>query len=47
MLENRATPTVSLRGSFRAGSFFEPRDKPGLAQITAAMLARGSLRAAS
>ncbi|MBC7909278.1 MAG: insulinase family protein, partial [Pyrinomonadaceae bacterium] len=43
MLENRATPTVSLRGSLRAGSFFEPRDKPGLAQITAEMLSRGSL----
>jgi zinc protease len=42
VLENRATPTVSLRGSFRAGSYFEPRDKPGLAQITANMLERGT-----
>ncbi len=42
MLENRATPTVSLRGSLRAGSYFEPRDKPGLAQITAEMLSRGT-----
>jgi predicted Zn-dependent peptidase len=41
-LENRATPTLSLRGSFRAGSYFEPRDKPGLAQITASMLERGT-----
>jgi zinc protease len=42
VLENPATPTFSLRGSFRAGSYFEPRDKPGLAQITAAMLERGT-----
>ena len=42
VLENHATPTVSLRGSFRAGSYFEPRDKPALAQITANMLERGT-----
>jgi zinc protease len=44
VLENRATPTISLRGSLRAGSYFEPRDKPGLARITADMLERGTLR---
>jgi zinc protease len=44
VLENRATPTVSLRGSLRAGSYFEPRDKPGLARITAEMLKRGTQR---
>ncbi|HKC62552.1 MAG TPA: pitrilysin family protein [Pyrinomonadaceae bacterium] len=44
LLENRATPTISLRGSFRAGSYFEPRNKPGLAQITANMLERGTKR---
>jgi zinc protease len=44
LLENRATPTISLRGSFRAGSYFEPRDKPGLAQITANLLERGTKR---
>jgi zinc protease len=44
LLENHATPTISLRGSFRAGSYFEPRDKPGLAQITANMLERGTKR---
>jgi len=43
-LENRATPTVSLRGSLRAGSHFEPRDKPGLARVAAEMLKRGTLR---
>ncbi|PYS81963.1 MAG: hypothetical protein DMF67_14720 [Acidobacteria bacterium] len=41
-LENRATPTVSLRGSLRAGSYFEPRDRPGLARVTAEMLKRGT-----
>jgi zinc protease len=44
MLENRATPTISVRGSLRAGSYFEPHDKPGLAQITAEMLSRGTKR---
>lgn len=44
VLENRATPTVAVRGSLRAGSYFEPRDKPGLAAITAEMLERGTKR---
>lgn len=44
VLENRATPTISLRGSLRAGSYFEPRDQPGLARLTADMLERGTLR---
>lgn len=44
MLENRATPTVSVRGSLRAGSYFEPRNKPGLAQVTADMLSRGTMK---
>jgi zinc protease len=44
VLENRATPTVSLYGSLRAGSYFEPKDKPGLARITAEMLKRGTRR---
>src|SRR5919202_582756 len=44
VLENRATPTVSLRGSLRAGSYFEPRDKPGLARVAAEMLKRGTRR---
>jgi zinc protease len=44
VLENRATPTISLRGSLRAGSYFEARDKPGLARLTADMLERGTLR---
>src|SRR5205085_1004616 len=44
VLENHATPTLALRGSLRAGSYFEPRDKPGLARLTAEMLARGTRR---
>jgi zinc protease len=43
-LENRATPTVSLRASLRAGSYFEPRERPGLARLTAEMLERGTRR---
>ncbi|HEX7956198.1 MAG TPA: pitrilysin family protein, partial [Pyrinomonadaceae bacterium] len=44
VLENAATPTVSLRGSLRAGSHFEPKEKPGLARVTAEMLKRGTRR---
>ncbi|MBA3711797.1 MAG: insulinase family protein [Pyrinomonadaceae bacterium] len=42
VLENTATPTVSMRGSLRAGSYFEPRGKPGLARLTTEMLERGT-----
>jgi zinc protease len=42
VLENHATPTLSLRGSLRAGSYFEPRTRPGLASLTAGMLERGT-----
>jgi zinc protease len=44
VLENAATPTVSVCGSLRAGSYFEPKVKPGLARITAEMLKRGTRR---
>jgi zinc protease len=44
VLENRATPTVSVCGSLRAGSYFEPRERPGLARVTAEMLKRGTRR---
>jgi zinc protease len=44
VLENHATPTVSLRGSLRAGSYFESGEKPGLARLTAEMLLRGTRR---
>ena len=44
LLENRATPIIALRGSLRAGSYFEPKQKPGLASLTAEMLERGTRR---
>lgn len=44
LFENSSTPTVALRGSLRAGSHFEPKEKPGLARLTAEMLKRGTRR---
>jgi zinc protease len=44
VMDNTATPTVAMRGSLRAGTHFEPKEKPGLARITAEMLKRGTLR---
>jgi zinc protease len=44
LVENPAAATVALRGSLRAGSHFEPKDKPGLARLTAEMLKRGTRR---
>lgn len=43
-IENPASQTVVLHGSLRAGSYFEPRERPGLARLTAAMLERGTAR---
>ncbi|MGH9945278.1 MAG: M16 family metallopeptidase, partial [Pyrinomonadaceae bacterium] len=43
-LENRATPIFALRASLRAGSYFEPREQPGLATLAAEMLERGTRR---
>jgi len=40
--ENHANPTVALRASVPAGSLAEPRDRPGLAGLTASMLSRGT-----
>lgn len=45
VLENKATPTMRIRGSLRAGTFFAPEGTMGkwsLAQICASMLERGS-----
>ncbi|MER3429027.1 MAG: hypothetical protein C4334_13245 [Pyrinomonas sp.] len=44
VLENHAAPVFSLVGSLRAGSYFEPRERPGLARLTAEMLERGTRR---
>lgn len=40
--QNRTNPTVALRGSLPAGAVLEPREQPGLAAVTAAMLSRGA-----
>ncbi len=40
--ENPVVPAVSLHGMVGAGSIFDPRDKPGLADFAAAMLSRGA-----
>jgi zinc protease len=42
VLENHATPTVAYRASLRAGAYFDPKDKPGLARVTVEMLERGT-----
>lgn len=42
--ENPANPTVHVSGALRAGSFLDPQNQPGLAQITASMLMRGTRR---
>ncbi|HYE15099.1 MAG TPA: insulinase family protein, partial [Pyrinomonadaceae bacterium] len=44
VIENTATPTVSVRGSLRAGSYFEGKERPGLARLVAGMLERGTWR---
>lgn len=43
-LERKTSPTVVISGALNAGSYFEPRHKLHLAQITAAMLSAGSRR---
>jgi zinc protease len=40
--ENHANPTVTLCGAVDAGAIFDPRKKPGLANLVAAMLGRGT-----
>jgi zinc protease len=42
--ENAANATFALRGSIPAGGVVEPRDKPGVASLTASMLSRGTER---
>jgi zinc protease len=42
--ESHATPTVALRASLPAGSLVEPRERPGVAGLTATMLSRGTDR---
>jgi zinc protease len=44
VLENTRRRPSQSTASLRAGSYFEPKDKPGLARITAEMLKRGTRR---
>src|SRR5262249_43507091 len=40
--ENHANPTFAVQGSLPAGRVLEPKEKPGLARLTASMLTRGT-----
>lgn len=44
VLENHANPTVSMSGYLRAGAYFNPPQKDGLAGVTASMLSKGTTR---
>src|SRR5581483_9120681 len=44
VLENHANPTVSVTGYLKAGAFFNPQSREGLADLTAAMLNKGTKR---
>jgi hypothetical protein len=42
--ENRSNPTIAVQGSLNAGGMLEPQNLPGLAQVTAAMLMKGTTK---
>jgi zinc protease len=42
VLENPANPTVSVTGYLRAGDYFDTEEKTGVADLTAAMLNKGT-----
>jgi zinc protease len=44
VLENHANPTVSISGNMRAGEYFSPPGKEGLAGLTTSMLSKGTKR---
>lgn len=44
VLENHANPTVSLYGVLKAGSYFNPKGRNGIASLTASMLNKGTAR---
>jgi zinc protease len=44
VLENHANPTVSFYGVLKAGSYFNPTGRNGIASLTASMLNKGTLR---
>ncbi len=42
--ENHSNPTVAISGNLKAGRYFDPPGKQGLASLTAEMLSRGTTR---
>jgi zinc protease len=44
VLENHANPTVSFYGVLKAGAYFNPAGRNGIASLTASMLNKGSLQ---
>ena len=42
VLENHSNATVSITGQVRAGGMFDPQGRDGLAELTAAMMERGT-----
>ena len=40
--ETSMTPAVTISASFRAGSMFEPPDRPGVAYLTGRLIDRGT-----
>ncbi len=42
--ENHSNPTVAIAGNLKAGRYFDPRDRQGVASLVAEMLNRGTTR---
>lgn len=42
--ENHSNPTVAIAGNVKAGRYFDPEDKKGVATLTAEMLNRGTAK---
>jgi len=42
--ENHSNPTVAIAGNLKAGRYFDPADKHGVASLTAEMLNRGTTK---
>ncbi len=45
--ENHSNPTIAIRGTLKAGGYFDPAGKNGLASFTASMLDRGTTKRSS
>lgn len=42
--ENHSNPTIAIAGNLKAGRYFDPQDKQGVAALTAEMLNRGTAK---